>query len=58
MKTGVALLRHIKCFVNFLEWICIHLYVANLDRDIFEQDVAPEVSLQNAVCIFKGTPPA
>lgn len=53
MKTGVALLRDVKCFVNFLERICIELYVANLDRDISEQDVALEVPLQNAVCIFK-----
>lgn len=59
MKTGVALLRDVKCFVNFfLERICIHLYVANLGRDnnILEQDVALEVSLQNATCIFKETP--
>jgi len=43
MKTGVALLGYVKCFVFSLERICIHLHVANLDRDnIFEQDVALE----------------
>lgn len=53
MKNGLALLRDVKCFVGFLGRICIH-HVANLGRDnIFEQDVALEVSLQNAMSIFK-----
>lgn len=52
MKIGLALLRDVTCFVNFLERICIYLYGANLDRDnLFGQDVALEVLLQCCVYI-------